>query len=202
VPDAQLSPFPSTGSETDWRDGRSDLDVPRRATVGAEWANSRLRLAALVRYRSGAPFTPGCRDGVDANGDGAWGNDPAFVSDTVPGAADVIAGAACLRGQIGGFAQRNSCRAPAVASLDVRLVLRNFTILGVPTEAVVDGLNVVTTGDGVVDRALFLVDASRTMTTAPDGVVSVPLVANPNFGKLLVRRSPGATVRLSLRVSF
>jgi hypothetical protein len=161
-----------------------------------------VRVAALVRYRSGAPFTPGFRDGVDANGDGAWGNDPAFVSDTVSGAAAIIAGTTCLRGQIGHFAARNSCRAPAVASLDARLVVRLFTLLGAPTEAVVDGLNLIGTDDGVVDRALYLVDPARTLTTSAAGVVDVPVLANSNFGKLLVRRSPGAAVRAGLRINF
>ena len=202
VPEQQLSPFPDGGGDPDWRDGRSDLDVPRRATLGGEWARGHVRVAALVRYRSGAPFTPGFRDGVDANGDGAWGQDPAFVSDTVAGAAEVIAGSSCLRGQIGSFAQRNSCRAPAVASLDLRVVVRNFTLLGVPVEAVMDGLNLLTTGEGVVDRALYLLDPSRTMTINAAGVVYVPRVANPNFASLLVRRSPGAAVRVGLRISF
>jgi len=200
VPETQLSPFPDR-TQGDWRDGRSDLDVPHRASLGAEWGVGGVRVGALVRVRSGLPFTPGFRDGVDANGDGAWGNDPAFVSDTVSGAADVIAGSSCLRGRIGRFAERNSCRSQAVASLDARLSVRVFTLLGAPVEVVVDGLNLVSTDDGVVDRALYLVDATRAVSTS-GGVVNVPLVANPNFGKLLVRRSPGSAVRAGLRVNF
>ena len=203
VPDAQLSPFPDSTGSADWRDGRSDLDVPHRAAVGAEWAVGAGRLAGLLRYRSGVPFTPGFRDGVDANGDGAWGNDPAFVSDTVAGAADVVGANACLRGQIGSFAGRNSCRRPGVVSLDARLVVRLFTFLGGPTELVLDGLNLLTTDDGVVDRALYLVDPTRALATNGAGtVLTVPLVANPNFGKLLVRRSPSTVVRAGIRVSF
>jgi hypothetical protein len=203
TPEQQLSPFPGGAGQADWRDGRSDLDVPHRAALGAEWSSGVVRLAGIVRYRSGAPFTPGFRDGVDANGDGAWGNDPAFVSDTVTGAAAVIGGWACLRQQIGRFAARNSCRGPAVTSLDARLVVRLFTLGSAPAELVVDGLNLVTTNDGIVDRALYLVDPSRMLTTNAAGtVVTVPLVANPNFGKLLVRRSPSATVRAGLRFSF
>jgi hypothetical protein len=201
VPEQQLSPFSETGGNADWRDGRSDLDVPHRATLGAEWARGRVRVAALLRVRSGAPFTPGFRDGVDANGDGAWGNDPAFVSDTVAGAVDLIAGS-CLRGQIGRFAQRNSCRGPAVASFDVRVGVRDVRLLGASAEVVVEGLNLIATGEGVVDRALYLVDPSRSLTTSAGGVVNVPLIANQNFGSLLVRRSPGAAVRLGLRVSL
>jgi hypothetical protein len=202
VPEQQLSPFPDVAGTADWRDGRSDLDVPHRAALGGEWAQGHLRLGALVRYRSGAPFTPGFRDGVDINGDGSWGNDPAFVSDTVTGAAAVIAGSSCLRALVGRFAVRNSCRAPAEFGLDLRFAVRDFSLLGIPAELDVDGLNVLTSGEGVVDRALYLVDGSRSLTASGTGVVNVPLVANPNFGKLLVRRSPGAAVRVGLRVSL
>ncbi len=203
VPDAQLSPFPSSAGTPDWRDGRSDLDVPHRAVVGAEWSAGIVKLAGLVRYQSGAPFTPGFRDGVDANGDGSPGNDPAFVSNTVPGTAAVLSQWSCLRQQIGEFAARNSCRGPAITSVDARLVVRLFAISGAPAELVVDGLNLVTTNDGIVDQALYLVDPTRALTTDPaTGIVTVPLVANPNFGKLLVRRSPSATVRAGLRFNF
>ena len=140
---------------------------------------------------------------MDANGDGAWGNDPAFVSDTVAGAAALIGGSGCLRRQIGRLAERNSCRAPAVASVDVRLAIRLFSLFGGPAEVVVDGLNLLTADDGVVDRALYLVDPARTLATnAGTGVVTVPLVINPNFGKLLVRRSPDRMVRAGLRLGF
>ncbi|MGA2382674.1 MAG: carboxypeptidase regulatory-like domain-containing protein [Gemmatimonadales bacterium] len=203
TPEQQLSPFPGVTGQADWRDGRSDLDVPHRAALGAEWSYGAVRLAGIVRYRSGAPFTPGFRDGVDANGDGASGNDPAYVSDTVKAAAAVIGKWACLRQQIGTLAARNSCRGPDVTSFDARLVVRLLTVGGLPAELVVDGLNLLTTDDGVVDRALYLVDPSRTITMNAAGtVVTVPLVANPNFGKLLVRRSPSATVRAGLRFSF
>jgi len=203
VPDAQLSPFPERTGNTDWRDGRSDLDVPHRASVGAEWSVGPVRLGGLVRYQSGAPFTPGFRDGVDANGDGAWGNDPAFVSDTVTGASALVGKWTCLRQQLGAFAARNSCRGPAIVSVDARLVVRLFDAFGAPAELVVDGINLVTTNEGIVDRALYLVDATKaTSTNSVTGVVTVPLVANPNFGKLLVRRSPGAGVRAGLRFNL
>ena len=201
VPEAQLSPFPDSKGQVDWRDGRSDLDVPHRAALGAELSFGAVRIVGLVRVRSGLPFTPGFRDGVDANGDGSWSNDPAFITDTVSGAAKLIAANRCLRGQVGRFAERNSCRAPAVAGLDARLVVRLFRVLDAPVEMVVDGLDLVTTNDGVVDRAVYLVDPTRTMVRNGD-VVTVPLVANPDFGKLLVRRDRSAAVRAGLRVNF
>ncbi len=201
LPESQLSPFPQGPGQPDWRDGRSDLDVPHQAALGAQLSFGAVKVMGLARVRSGLPFTPGFRDGVDANGDGSWGNDPAFVSDTVSGAAALVAANQCLRGQVGQFARRNSCRAPAVAALDARLVIRLFRVLDAPVEMVVDGLNLVTSGDGVVDRAVFLVDPSRSLARTGD-VVTVPLIANPDFGKLLVRRSAGAAARAGLRVNF
>jgi len=203
VPDAQLSPFPGGAGAPDWRDGRSDLDVPHRAVIGAEWSLGIVRLAGLARYQSGQTFTPGFRDGVDANGDGSTGNDPAFVSSAVPGTAAVLAKWPCLRQQVGRFAARNSCRGPAISAVDARLVIRLFTMSGAPADLVVDGLNLLATNEGIVDRALYLVDPTRSIATNPaTGIVTVPLVANPNFGKLLVKRSPSATVRAGLRFNF
>jgi len=204
VPQAQLSPFPNVQGSTDWRDGRSDLDVPHRLTVGAELATGPVKVAAVALVRSGLPFTPGFRPGVDANGDGSAGNDPAFVSDTISGAAGVFSQWSCLRQQVGEFAARNSCRGPAVASLDARFTwTRVFYVGGAPVALVVDLLNLVTTDEGVVDNALYLVDASKTLTTNAAGtVVTVPLVTNPDFGKLLQRRSPGAMLRAGLRLDF
>jgi hypothetical protein len=203
VPEAQLSPFPNATGTADWRDGRSDLDAPHRVAIGAEWSVGTLRLAGLLRYRSGLPFTPGFRDGVDANGDGAWSNDPAFVSDTVSGAADVLGKWSCLRQQIGRFASRNSCRGPALIGLDARAVLHLFTVAGAPADLVVDGLNLITSEQGVVDRALYLVDPTQSLVTNPaTGVVTVPLIANPHFGKILAKRSPALIVRAGVRVNL
>ena len=204
VPDAQLAPSLTTGVGTaDWRDGRSDLDVPHRALVGAAWSGGAVTLAGLVRVQSGPTFTPGFRDGVDANGDGAAGNDPAFVSETVTGAAEVVDGNSCLRSQVGRFASRNSCRGSAVAGVDARLVLGLAPLLHVPLSLVVDGLNLVSTNTGIIDRALYLVDPAGTLAVnGATGTVTVPLVANPDFGKVLARSTPGATVQAGLRLEF
>jgi hypothetical protein len=161
-----------------------------------------VRVGAQLRWRSGYPYTPGFRDGVDINGDGAWDNDPAFVDDTVAGMADVIAANSCLEDQVGGFAERNACRRPSVVALDLRVGVRLFQVGGLPAELVVDGLNLIQSEDGIVDRALYLVDPAGSITTPAAGRVRVPLVVNPDFGKLLVRRAAPAALRAGLRFNF
>jgi hypothetical protein len=204
-PDAQLSPFPDSLNGIDWAKGRSDLDVPHRLLVGAEITlptRMGVRLGLLYQYRSGYPFTPGFRAGVDANGDGSGSNDPAFVDNTVPGMNALVAQWDCLRPQIGRFAQRNSCRAPGVQNLSARLAVGLLRVGDHRAELVVDALNVVHSDVGIVDRALYLVDRAGAISTSPQGVVTIPLVANPNFGKLLVRQT-GATVwRVGLRMNY
>jgi hypothetical protein len=203
-PDAQLSPFPGGLSGSDWTSGRSDFDVPHRVELGAEVAfPGRLRIGLLYQYRSGHPFTPGFRNGVDANGDGSASNDPAFVDNQVTGMNAVVAQWDCLRTQIGRFAARNSCRTSAVQNLNARLVVALARIGGYPTELVVDALNILQSNVGIVDQALYLVDRTKTLTTSPlTGVVTVPLIANPNFGKLLVRQTGAQVLRAGIRVSY
>lgn len=125
----------------------SDLDrrhlVQFRYTLPvARWAE----VGLAGRLVSGAPYTPLVSG--DVNGDGA-ANDPAFVPDPATwedqeGAAAMRAlldGAppstrACLRGQLGRVAGRNSCRMPWTAELDVQTNLwpaqafrsRRFTV--------------------------------------------------------------------------
>ncbi len=203
--ESQLVPF-ADSSGIAWTDGRSDFDVPHRLFLGGEVrlpGRAGVRLAALYRYRSGAPFTPGYRAGVDANADGSGRNDPAFVSDTLPGAAAAVAQHACLRGQIGRFAMRNSCRAPAVTALDLRLAVTLGRVGAGRAELIADVLGAVRGGTDLVDQALYLVDpAAALATSAATGVTTVPYVANPNFGQPLVRRDPGALWRLGLRVTY
>jgi hypothetical protein len=158
-------------------------------------------VAGLYRYESGIPFTPGFRAGVDANGDGADDNDPAYVDDAVSGMSALIDSWDCLRTQVDQFVARNSCREPGRHRLDVRLTLQPLRIGGTPVQLVIEGLNLIEPDGGVRDHALYLVDRTGTMTTNPTtGVVSVPLLANPAFGDLLARRSSGRFVRLGVRV--
>jgi len=201
-PDQQLSPFPDSLSGVDWADGVSDFDVPHRVSAGIELGFSMFRLATFFGFRSGRPFTPGFRDGVDANGDGSARNDPAYVDDQIPGVADLFGAWNCLRTQVGRFAERNSCRGPTQRTLDVRLVLGPFH-LGYPVELVVDGMNLLDTELADVDRALYLVDPTGALTRDPTtGVVTVPLLANPDFGKPVRRFGSGRYLRVGLRVNY
>lgn len=204
--DAQLSPFPDSINGVDWVDGRSDFDVPHRLVVGGE-ARVPLPLSptvsALYRYRSGYPFTPGFRVGVDANADGSARNDPAFVDPSIAGTSELIAEWDCLGQHTGRFAARNACREPGVHTLDLRLGLNLLRADQYSAELLVDALNMLESDVGYRDAALYLVDPSRTLTRNDDtGSITVPLIANPNFGELLVRRTPGRILRLGLRVNF
>lgn len=205
-PAVQLNPFPDSLGAEDWADGRSDFDVPHRVVVGSEvtvpeFARG-LRLAAFYRFRSGFPFTPGFRDGVDANGDGSGFNDPAFIDPTVNGVRPLFGQWSCLREQARSFAERNSCRGPAVHQLDVRLGIGVAEVNGRAVEIVVDALNLLESDLGIRDRALYLVDGEADLSSSGDGEIMVPLVTNPNFGEPLSRRTSGRAVRFGLRMRF
>jgi len=205
-PTDELSPFPLDKPAKEWAKGRSDFDIPHRAVVLASWSTAGrvpLVIGARYRYRSGLPFTPGFRPGVDANGDGSGRNDPAFLDTAVPGLSQVIGQHDCLKSQVGKFAERNSCHEEANHALDlsasVGLPVRS---LGGRVMVLVDVFNAVSTPTGVVDRALLLVDPAGTVTTDALGNVTLPLLANPRFGKLLSRRTDPRMVRLGLRVAY
>jgi hypothetical protein len=203
---AGFAPFADRVGGSDWTEGVSDLDVPHRAVAGAEARlplPGGLRLAALYRYESGAPFTPGYRDGVDANGDGWASNDPAYIDPSVPGMDALLGARPCLASQSGRFAARNSCRGDAVHSLDARLSVQLFRIRGQPAELVVDGLNLVASEIGIPDRAVHLVDANAELVwDEAAGRVTVPLVANPAFGTPLLSYTPARTLRIGFRVNY
>ena len=200
-PELQLNPDPDGLDAKDWLDGRSDFDVPHRVTIGVELDLTVFRLAGFFRHQSGFPFTPGFPPGVDANGDGSAYNDPAFVDDGIAGIADLLGRQDCLRSQVGRFAERNSCRANGTNTLDVRLALRLFERAGYRLDVVADGLNLLDSTPSRLDRALYLVDDTGTLVTDPvTGNVTVPLVANPNFGREAHSFATGRWVRLGVRL--
>jgi hypothetical protein len=201
-PYAELSPFPDSLAGRDWASGTSGLDIPHRVVAGVELrplGSNALTLAARYRWRSGATFTPGFAPGVDANGDGSFTNDPAFVDDTLPGMADLLAASSCLRTQVDRFAERNTCRDPGVGTLDLRLGIA--PVRRVPVELWIEGFNLTEPEQAVWDHALYSVDPAAPLTVGAGGQVTVPLVVNPNFGRRLVLKTPGRTVRFGLRVN-
>jgi outer membrane receptor protein involved in Fe transport len=200
-PADRLSPFAGSAEQAAWDEGRSDLDIPHRVAVQARFATpgeNPLTLGARWRYRSGLPFTPGFRRGVDANGDGAGANDPVALS-SVTGLAGLLSGAGCASGS-NGFAERNSCREDAVQALDLH------ASIGLPlggarrVRLTLDAFNVVASETGIIDRAAVLVDPAGSITMNAAGRTVLPLVLNDNFGGLLARRGDPRTLRIGLRV--
>lgn len=201
--DMQFVPFPEGLGETDWSDGRSGFDQPHRFTFGAVVDFGALALSGFYRYESGLPFTPGFRYGVDANGDGFSRNDPAFVDNEVVGMADLLSNWDCLRTQEGSFAGRNSCRGPNLQTLDARLSISPVRIGRYPVSLVIDGLNLLDADIAELDQAVYLVDRNGNLTVDPaTGIVTVPLIANGDFGKPIVRRGVGRAMRIGIRVNY
>jgi hypothetical protein len=204
-PDSQISPFAESGAD-DWREGISDYDLTHRVAAGAELrmgAASGPRLGVVYRYRSGYPFTPGFPTGVDVNGDGSGRNDPAFVDEGVTGASGIVRAWNCLASQSGRFAERNSCREPGAHSLDLRVGLALGRADGFSAELVAEGLNLIEPSVGELDTALYRIDGTRTLSEDTSRrVVTIPLVANPDFGKRLSRIGTGRTLRVGVQVSF
>jgi hypothetical protein len=205
-PDDALNPFPDSLDGVDWAEGRSGFDIPHRVVVATEVrvpeALAGVTLAGFYRFRSGSPFTPGFRPGVDANGDGSARNDPAFVDPAIPGTDALLAEWGCLRDQTGQFAERNSCRAAPVHRLDFRLGVGLFRFGTQTARIVVDALDVLDSDLEIVDRALYLVDRERSLSVDPEGRTIVPLVANPEFGEPIRRFTSGRRFRLGLQISF
>lgn len=199
-PADQLNPFPEGLNGVDWTEGRSDLDVPHRLSVGASWTGagaSAVTLAARYRLRSGLPFTPGFRPGVDVNGDGGGQNDPVFY-----GSVGGLSLPGCT-GSVGtGFAVRNSCRSDMVSALDLSLAARLPVGGAGGLRLTVEAFNVVSSAFGLVDRAALLVDPTGVFAVDGSGNVTIPLVANPDFGSLLSRRTDPRLVRVGLRLEY
>jgi hypothetical protein len=200
-PADQLSPFPGGIGGVDWDEGTSDLDVPHRAAATLELNRDGLvSVAARARWRSGLPFTPGFRSGVDLNGDLGGNNDPApaeAVSN--PSGPGVLA--TCSSAVVAGFVARNSCRERSVGSLDFRLGVAMPFGSSRRVRLTLDIFNAISSKVGLVDRAALLIDPSRNLSIDPGtGAVSIPFVSNPAFGTLLRRFGEPRLFRLGLQV--
>jgi hypothetical protein len=205
--EGSVDPFPGDSALAGWAEGTSDLDVPHRAVLGAELglpSFPAVRLAGLYRFRSGLPFTPSFHPSLDANVDGFGGNDPAYVDAAVEGLSALMGDWPCLRDGQGGFADRNSCRSDAAHSLDLRLTLRLGAADGLSGELFADALGLLRTGEGdFPDPVLYLLDPAGVLESDPGAAtVTVPLIANPNFGRPLAGTAPGATLRFGVRIHY
>jgi hypothetical protein len=194
VPDGELSPLLPDG---DWAEGTSDFDVPHRITVGATARVSLATISAAYHFRSGLPFTPGYRAGVDANGDGSLLNDVAYIDAAT--VDPLLSDWPCLQDQVDGFATRNSCRGPSVHSVDVRLQLRLGRLGGREASLVIDGFDLIETEDGIVDDALLLVDPAGSIATS-GSTVTIPFTLNSDFGSVLYPASRGRMIRVGFRI--
>lgn len=197
---AGLAPFGQTLSPFDfddeWNNGTADAEVPHRLVAGLNLTvpGVPVRAGAFYSFSSGRPFTPGFPPGVDMNGDGVFGNDPAFLGAGFP-SGDVT----CDGGS--GFAERNSCRDPAVHRLDLRA---SFDLPVGETGHLaifVDALNLLDSELAIRDHAAYRLDPSGPITRS-NGTITVPLVSNTNFGNPLVQLSSGRTLRLGLQVRY
>ncbi len=196
-----ISPFPLGLAGADWAEGTSDLDVPHRAMLAMEYRpNALVSVGAVYRLRSGLPFTPGFRDGVDANGDGDWRNDVAFVNATLPGMDALLSSNGCLKS--GAVAERNSCRGELVHGVDLRAEIQLARLTIGRLALVVDAIDVLAANNAPLDRALLLVDPLGAVSVNPvTGVTTLPFVVNPAFGETVTGRSPGVFWRVGLRVT-
>ena len=188
----------AVGSD-EWVNGTSDLDIPHRVMVRAGYElRSGLTLAARYRWRSGLPFTPGFRAGVDINGDGSGNNDP-VSRQSVTGLPGLLESAGC-DATTGDFAARNSCREAAVQSLDAELGFRLPFGSSRRVMLTLSAFNLISTESGLVDRAAVLVDPDGSISTDANGRLVLPLILNDNFGQVLSRRNDPRTIRIGLRV--
>lgn len=194
------------GVGTEWMIGTSNFDVPHRLALGAILTFEQLgglQLSGLYRYRSGIPFTPGFGSGLDINGNGVTGDDPAFVDAQVPGTDALISRWSCLKGQVGEFATRNSCRTEGLQSLDARVRVPLVHFGRYSGELVLDGLDLLASDIRLPDTALYQADPSGSIAVdAASRSVSVPLVANPNFGEPTRSVRPGRVFRIGLQLTY
>lgn len=204
VPAGEISPQLGASGTTDWEEGISDFDIPHRLSAGFL---SRLpvlqglELSGVYRFRSGAPFTAGYRQGVDVNGDGSGYNDPAYVPSSLGGIeADM---ASCLAPDTGGIATRNGCRADGVHALDLHLSLGVFRVGRSVASLTVDVFNLMDRETGAPDSALLLVDPDGALATDPGSDrVEIPLTLNPSFGQVTHSIRPGRLLRVGFSLEL
>ena len=55
---------------------------------------------------------------------------------------------------------------------------------------------------GIIDRALVLVDPNAALGPPVGGVYALPLVANPNFGTIQSRRNEPRLIRIGFGIDY
>ena len=74
--------------------------------------------------------------------------------------------------------------------------------MGARLMVTVDAFNVISSKQGVVDRALFSVDPAGALVSSGARTVTVPLIANSSFGTLASRRGDPRLIRLGLGIEY
>lgn len=202
---------------------RAASDYERRHSFMLRYARiyrSRLQGGAIARLTSGMPYTPLVSG--DVNGDGRW-NDPAFVADSAAGVKGPAMGSLlrsapagareCLRAQLGRIADRNSCRGPWTAGLDLQADYAPRGIAGP------GGVRISLTASNLPALADWLVHGSHDLRgwgepAIPDAVLlhtrgfdrersTYRYDVNPSFGRSLSRRGrSGFALTLQLRMTL
>jgi hypothetical protein len=187
-----------------WVEGTSDFDIPHRGLVAVAIRGPiGVRLGGIYRLQSGLPFTPGFRPGVDANADGSAVNDPAFVDESLPGVSDLIGSNPCLRSSAGAFVKRNSCRGPMTHAIDLSVSVPLFQTSDGEAAVTLDAFDVLESGREIPDAALYLIDPTANLVTDPESrTVTLPLVANPEFGETRARRKSARRIRLGFSFNW
>lgn len=201
-----LNPFAGDEALSGWGEDVSDLDRPHRFAAAAQLKLpllAELRIGASYRYESGAPFTPGLPAGVDLNGDGVAGNDPAFIDAAIQGVPEAAREWGCLGEHNGEFVERNACRLPARQGLDLRVEVGLTNRPGFAADLLIEALDVFARGGGWYDTALYRVDPQAPADLdAADGVIVAPLIANPRFGERIIEPPTPGLIRAGVQVRF
>jgi hypothetical protein len=200
IPEARTGPRLGEDSGSDWERGVSDFDAPHRVVAGFLArlpALEGIEISSVYRYRSGLPFTPGFRAGVDVNADGSGHNDPAFVEEGGEGRL------ACLNRDVGEIARRNGCRASGAQFLDLHLSFGLFRVGSSVAAFTLDLFNLLDTELGSPDTALLLVDGDGALEReAGTDRIRIPLQRNPRFGEVANPVRPGRLLRIGFRVGL
>lgn len=196
----------TTGAGPGWVEGRSDLDVPHRATAYGELEvleQPALRIGALYGFRSGTPFTPVVRDLLHGPAPlSVAAGSPISIPSGAQGLGEITSEWACVGALVGAERGRNTCRTDGIHDLNLRLGMDLATGTGWSLRLNVDALNLMDSGVEIPDPAVFVVDGSGSLPAVSGGQLELPVRVNPNFGEPLARLSPGRSLRIGIGVRY